>query len=102
MGDLRLTREERGVFEASAADRNTRRSLFTFYGSIIIPFLAFGIYGTIRTDFAALVLAFGGLMVFLFWRIGRDLEVFETHKAACKKVVEHERAGESSSGRSII
>ena len=102
MGDLRLTKEERSVFEASATDRNTRRSLLTFYGSIIIPFLAFGIYGTIKTDFAAIVLAFGGLMVFLFWRIGRDFEVFEIHKAACKKVVEHERARESSSDRPII
>jgi hypothetical protein len=44
-------------------------------------------------DFVALLVAFGGLFVFLVWRISDELEHLETSKAACKKVVEHERSG---------
>lgn len=91
MGDLRLTNEEREIFEAMARDRNGRWSRLTFYGSIVGPFLAFAVYGAIKRDLAALLIAFGGLFLFLLWRLSYEFDRLDTYKAACKKVVEHER-----------
>jgi hypothetical protein len=65
MGDLRLTNEEREIFEAMARDRNGRWSRLAFYGSIVGPLLAFAVYGAANRDFPALLIAFGGLFVFL-------------------------------------
>ena len=74
-----------------ARDRNGRWSRLTFYGSIVGPLLAFAVYGAINRDFAALLIAFGGLFVFLLWRVSQEFDRLDTYKAACIKVVEHER-----------
>ena len=96
MGDLRLTDEERGIFEALAHDRYSRWSRFLFYASVIVPLLAFGVYGTATQDLAALIIGFGGLFFFVLWRLTQEFEHVETYKSASKKIVEHERKGSST------
>ena len=91
VGDLNLTKDERGVFEDMAHDRHSLKSRLGFYGSLLVPLVAFAVYGAIKQDFVALLVAFGGLFLFVLWRPGYEFGRVETYKAACRKVVEHER-----------
>ena len=89
MSDLELTREERALLAAIAHDRHTVFSRLALTASIIGPCVAFAIYGWVKQDPVALLIAFAGLFGFLFWRTWSELSHLGTFKSVSKKVVEH-------------
>ncbi len=64
---------------------------WAYYASFVLPMLAFCVYGLIRRDFVAEFIAFLGLLMFLLWRISRDMSRLSLYKSLFRKVVEHER-----------
>src|SRR5215475_5933459 len=96
MTDLHLTPDEGGVVEAMARDRG-RGSRLGFYGSVLVLCSFFAAYGIIQRDFVAVVVALIGLLIFVGWRIARELSHLNTFKSLCQKVAEHERTSDRGS-----
>lgn len=90
MSDLNLTPEERDVVEAWARDRSGLGSRVGFYASVILPLVLFGVYGIWTRQWVALAVALIGLLIFLGWRISRELSQVSVHRSLFKKIVEHE------------
>ena len=89
MSDLGLTPEERGYVERLAAASS--KSYLAFYAAVLLPLLAFAGYGIVKRDFVAELIAFGGLCLFMLWRVGHEIARVPLCRSAFRKIVEHER-----------
>jgi|KBSSwiStaDraftv2_1062776.scaffolds.fasta_scaffold00036_137 hypothetical protein len=89
MSDLGLTPEERAYVERLAVVSS--KAYLAFYTAVILPLLAFAGYGIAKRDFVAELIAFGGLCLFVLWRISYEIARVPLCRSAFRKIVEHER-----------
>src|SRR5579863_9320641 len=94
MGELNLTPLERALVDAMASPRQGVASRLGFYGSVLVPVLLFVGYGIWVRSVPALVVALLGLLIFVGWRLSRELSGLDIYLSVFRKVAEHERGGE--------
>jgi hypothetical protein len=91
MTELNLTPEERSLIHTLAHDRAGKGTRLGFYASVLVPDLMFGCYGIAKRDLVALALAFAGSLIFVVWRISREMSLLGAYRSLFAKLADHER-----------
>ena len=91
MSKLGLTPEERAYAARVALIQPGNAHRLAFYTAALAPTFCFGIYGILRQDLVALEIGFGGLVLFVVWRIGFGLRYSALLHSMLAKVDAYER-----------
>jgi|CXWL01.1.fsa_nt_gi hypothetical protein len=98
MSRLDLSPEERALLARYARGADEGASLLFFYVVVLIPPIAFSVYGLIRRDPIALVVAFGSLLCLVIWRVWSDFGSGRVFNSLMKKVSEFEASQNNVGG----
>ena len=91
MSKLGFTKEEQ-TYVARVASINERGvGRVWFYSAVLVPAIAFGVYGIVRSDLIALGLAFAALVYFAVWRIVGEVRNAPVFFSIFSKIVDYEK-----------
>jgi hypothetical protein len=91
MSKLGFTEEEQNYLAQIAVIKESRFGRVGFYSAVLVPAMAFGVYGLVRADLLALGLAFAALVYFSIWRIVAEVRHAPLYVSICSKVAAFER-----------
>jgi len=93
---VRLTSEERLTLHRWRDQSELPyRKYFGQYAAIFLPMVSFATYGVIKQDWIALLIAFGGLLIYQLWELSYNVSRVTIHRTLLTKLVERE-FGETS------
>lgn len=90
--DLDLTAEEHALLQRWCAQSSSVRVYLGYYGAILLPMIAFAIYGLIKRDVIALSIAFAGLLIYQLYRIATDFDRSGLYQSLFRKIAARELA----------
>jgi hypothetical protein len=90
--DLDLTAEEHALLQRWCAQSSSVRVYLGYYGAILLPMIAFAIYGLIKHDAIALSIAFAGLLIYQLYRIATDIDRSGLYQSLFRKIAARELA----------
>jgi hypothetical protein len=90
--DLDLTAEEHALLQRWCAQSSSVRLYLGYYGAILLPMIAFAIYGFLKRDAIALSIAFAGLLIYQLYRIATDFDRSGLYRSLFKKLAARELA----------
>ena len=93
MNELGFTEQEQSYVTRIAGVKVTSFYRVWFYSALLVPFIAFGIYGLVRGDLIALGLAFTALVFFSIWRIASEIKHAPLFFSIFSKIAEYEKRG---------
>lgn len=91
MSDLHLTEDERLYVAAALGSSSGTGARLGFYASFLVPALLFAGYGISTGSILAVTFALIGLLIFLGWRISREIHFSAVSKSLFQKILQHER-----------
>ena len=90
MSDVAFTPEERALLMRRSGRSQDMGSRIAFYLAILLPMVAFAIYGLVRRDVVAIAIAFGGILLYQLWTIAYEFARVETYRSLMTKLAERE------------
>jgi hypothetical protein len=97
---LSLTPEEAAYVAYVAHARNVWSQQIGWHASVTLPSLALAIFGIVRHDDAAFIVAFAVLLGAMWLRIPGQLRSGRTFQSVCRKIDEFERRNGAMSAAS--
>ncbi len=88
MSKLNLTDEELELVKRTVQENNSE--FIWYYISILVPFVAYGIYGIIIKDYINLAISMFGLLGIFIWHLYREVVYFPIFKSIFQKIVNYE------------
>ncbi len=84
-----FSKEEQYLIQQYAKKGDRRWEALSFYAVILLPLLAFAVYGLVRQDIIAMSFAFFGLFLPVLWYIFTQAQYSKLLHSICKKLEEH-------------
>lgn len=81
-----FTPEEQRLLRAFANEKGSDSRLW-FYGSVLFAPVVFAVYGVLRQDYGAVLVAFIGLVAFTAWLVVGDARHAQALQGVCRKLV---------------
>lgn len=85
--ELNLSAEELLLLQRWGDRPDAARAYLGFCTAVFLPLIAFAIYGALKRDSVAVLIGFGGLMLFELWRICTDLPRFRVYRSLAGKIM---------------
>jgi len=82
---MNLTPDEELLLMRFAQERSGRR--WAFYAVVLTPIAAFGVYGMVNRDIAALAVAFLGAFGYVLWHVNWEFEGARQLRSIAQKVL---------------
>ncbi len=89
-----FTQEEINYIKELSLKQSTFKQVY-FYGCVLTPPIAFAVYGFIKSDVFAMLIAFLGLIVFVAWFLSQSLGAVKILNSICQKIVQNLEASSS-------
>lgn len=91
MPKLDLTPDEAGLVERLSHERQGAPQRLLFYAVVHAPLIAFAVHGARKDDVDALLVAFGGLLLFNVWHVVEEVRHTGRFQSIFRKVSAHQR-----------
>ena len=95
MSKLGLTKEERALVAQLAVTSESRFHRLWYYSAALAPALGFGVYGLVRADLVALIVALLAFAFFTYWHIASEIKATPLFFSLCKKIDAFERGSDA-------
>lgn len=92
MPDLDLDPDETRFVERMAHERQGVAQRLLFYAVVLAPLVAFAVHGGREEDVDAVLVAFGGILLFNVWHLVEQLRHAKTYESLFRKLSAHQRA----------
>jgi len=91
MPKLDLTPDEAGLVERLSHERQGAPQRLLFYAVVHAPLVAFAVHGARKDDPDAILVAFGGLLLFNAWHLIEEVRHTGRFQAIFRKISAHQR-----------